>query len=180
MHRALFWLLAATTAAVYAAMPFWSLPGIAEAAGGLMPFDLRPLGYTPAEARAFLSDLSDDGRDFYLTIQHRLDLAFPALLAATLAWIAFRLNPPGWRAVRWTIAAAALFGMFADYAENAAVAALLSSPPDAVTDAAIAAASRWTVLKSLGATLAMTLAVILILRAAFARSRLHERTDSMP
>lgn len=177
MRNLLFWLLVAATGAIYAAMALWSLPRISDAAGGLMPFDLRPFGYTETEAREFLHRLSDDGRAFYLTVQHRLDLAFPALLAATLAWTAFRLPPPGWRAVRWVLVVAAIGGMVADYSENAAVAAMLSAAPDAVAAGQIATASRWTLLKSLGATLAMSLGVVLLARAITARIRTRQPLD---
>jgi hypothetical protein len=177
MRNLLFWLLVAATCAVYAAMALWSLPKIAGEAGGLMPFDLRPLGYAEAEARAFLAGLSDDGRASYLTVQHRLDFAFPALLAATLAWTAFRLPPPGWRAVRWVLIGAAVGGMVADYLENAAVAAMLSAAPEEVSAERIAAASRWTLLKSLGATVAMSLGAVLLVRALVARIKTRQPMD---
>ncbi len=178
MRKLLFWLLVAATGALYAAMAVWSLPRISDAAGGLMPFDLRPFGYNETEAREFLRRLSDDGRAFYLTVQHRLDLAFPALLAATLVWTAFRLPPSGWRAVRWVLIGAAVGGMVADYLENAAVAAMLSAAPDAVAVEQIATASRWTLLKSLGATLAMSLGVVLLARAVIARLTTQKSMDT--
>lgn len=142
-----------------------------------MPFDLRPFGYTETEAREFMHRLSDDGRAFYLAVQHRLDFAFPALLAATLVWTAFRLPPPGWRAVRWMLLVAAIGGMVADYSENTAVAAMLSVAPEAVAAEQIAAASRWTVLKSLGATIAMSLGVLLLARAIIARMKTRQPLD---
>lgn len=178
MRKLLFWLLVAATGAVYAAMAVWSLPRISDAAGGLMPFDLRPFGYTETEAREFLRRLSDDGRAFYLTVQRRLDLAFPALLAATLVWTALRLPPPGWRVVRWVLIGAAVGGMIFDYFENAAVADMLSAAPDAVAVGEIATASRWTLLKSLGATLAMSLGVVLLARAVIARLTTQKSMDT--
>lgn len=178
MRNLLFWLLVAATGAIYAAMAIWSLPYLAGEADGLMPFDLRPFGYAADDAREFLHRLSDDGRAFYLTVQHRLDLAFPALLAATVAWTAFRLPPPGWRAVRWVLVVAAIGGMVADYSENAAVAAMLSAAPDAVAAGQIATASRWTVLKSLGATIAMSLGVLLLARAVIARRTTQKSMDN--
>lgn len=176
--RLMYWLIVAATAAVYAAMALWSLPMIAGEAGGLAPFDLRPLGYSEAEARAFLDRLSAEGRDHYLTVQRRLDLAFPALLAAALAWTALRLPPRGWHAVRWLVVAGAIGGMVADYAENAAVATMLATSPDAVTGETIAAASRWTRLKTLGATVALSLGVILLVRAVVVRMQSTRATDS--
>ena len=177
MRNLLFWLLVAATGAVYAAMALWSLPYVAGETGDLMPFDLRPLGYSPDDARTFLGHLSAEGRAFYLTVQHRLDLAFPALLAATLVWTALRLPPSGWRAVRWVLIGAAVGGMVADYLENAAVAAMLSAAPDAVSAEQIVTASRWTVLKSLGATLAMSLGAVLLVRALAARMKTRQPMD---
>lgn len=178
MRKLLFWLLVAATGAVYAAMAVWSLPHVTGEAGGLLPFDLRPFGYAEGEAREFLVHLTDDGRAFYLTVQHRLDLAFPALLAATLVWTALRLPPPGWRVVRWVLVGAAVGGMDADYLENAAVADMLSAAPDAVAVGEIVTASRWTVLKSLGATLAMSLGVVLLARAVLVRLTTQKSMDT--
>jgi hypothetical protein len=72
---------------------------------------------------------------------------------------------------------AAIGGMVADYAENAAVAAMLSVAPEAVAAEQIAAASRWTVLKSLGATIAMSLGVLLLARAIIARMKTRQPLD---
>ena len=55
MLRVLFWTCFAAAMAIYIAMILWSLPVITEAAGGLAPFDMRPFGYTLADAQAFLS-----------------------------------------------------------------------------------------------------------------------------
>jgi hypothetical protein len=177
-RRFLFWLLVAVTAAIYAVMAAWSLPYIAREAGGLLPFDLRPLGYDTDEAKAFLGALSAEGRSFYLTVQRRLDLAFPALLAATLGWMAFRIRPPGWRTVRWAVAAFAIAGMVADYAENASVAAMLALPAGKVPDASIASASCWTLAKSLGATVALSLGIVLLIRALVSRMHSKQPMDS--
>ena len=73
-----FWLTFAATIVVYAIMVVWSLPTITASADGQVPFDLRPLGYSYDEARAFLLALSDEGRHFYTAVQHRLDHIYPA------------------------------------------------------------------------------------------------------
>ncbi|RMF41238.1 MAG: hypothetical protein D6754_01455, partial [Alphaproteobacteria bacterium] len=91
--RLLFWALVLATGAVYLAMVLWSLPRITEATGGLMPFDLRPTGYSLAEARAFLAALDPATTRFYLDVQHSLDLIFPALLGATLILAFIALAP---------------------------------------------------------------------------------------
>lgn len=160
----LFWGLLALTLGVYLVMVGWSLPKIAGMAGGLAPFDMRPLGYGAAEARAFLAALGDEGRGFYLDVQQRLDMAYPGLLAMVLVWALARLYR-GLPAL--ALQALAVLGSAADYLENHAVAALLRQGT-AASDAMIAAASRWTVLKS-GADTLVFAAILIGLAAAWRR-----------
>ena len=170
-RRALFWTLAAATLAVYAAMLGWSLPRLSAAASGLAPFDMRPLGYTEAEARVFLGLLGEEGARFYLGVQQRLDTAFPALSAATLA-IAIAHLARAWPApARYAAAAVPLLGGAFDYAENAAVAVMLRAGANGLTAEMVASASRWTVLKSAFVAVAFLLVLSLLARAALARLR---------
>ena len=166
--KTLFWLVFAAMAAVYAAMLLWTLPQIAADAGGLAPFDMRPFGYSLDEARAFLGALSADGKTLYIDVQHRLDLVYPALLAATLSLAAARLGQTGW--LRWAAIAAALSGMVFDYLENWTVGRMLEAGPESLTVDLVAAASRWTVLKSAFTTVAM-LAVVAMLAWRFILKR---------
>lgn len=168
----IYWLLVALTLALYGVMVAWSLPVIAAAAGGLMPFDMRPGGYSFAEAKAFLAALSADGRAFYLGVQHRLDTAYPAMLAVVLALGGFGLAGVGAR--RWLarlIALAAMIGAAADYLENRAVAAMLNAGPDGLAPDMVAFASRWTLLKSGATTVAMVLLLVLLLLWFLRRGR---------
>ena len=160
--------LLAATLGVYAAMILWTLPAIIDSAGGLMPFDLRPGGYTLGEAEAFLANLEPRGRVLYLGWQHRLDLAYPALLACLLAWsIAIQARAIGGRLVTglcWFGGIAAVAGMIFDYLENGAVAGLLGAaePLDPVL---VAQASTWTVGKSAATSVAIiVLALLLVWR----------------
>lgn len=161
----LLWCIAAVTLAVYLAMVLWSLPRIADWAGGLAPFDMRPFGYTPAEARAFLAALPEEGRVFYRDVQHRLDLAFPGLMALSLV-LAFRRLAPGVTGL--ALGLLALAGAGFDYAESAAVSGLLSGEP---TDTDLVAASRLTLAKSVATTLALSALLILLVRAGLRRWR---------
>ncbi len=151
-RRAAYWALLAVTLAVYGGMLGWSLPAIMRDAGGLMPFDLRPGGYTEEEARAFLAALGAEGRGLYLGAQQWLDLAYPALLAAVLIGAAWMLIRPFW--LRLAVILLALGGMTADYLENARVAEMLRHD-GSVPAELIAAASRATVAKSALTGLAM-------------------------
>lgn len=160
-----FWVLVAATLAVYLAMILWSLPFIAAEAGGLVPFDLRPTGYSVSEARVFLEALSDAGRDHYLVTQHMLDRFYPAMLGATLVfsfWLLIR------RALIVGLAALpAILGMVFDYIENARVTTLLTG--DAPTDMQIEAAHMATILKSGFSTVAFVLLLAAILFRLYGR-----------
>lgn len=144
-----FWPVLAATLAVYLAMVLWSLPFIQTEAGGLRPFDLRPCGYSPDEARAFLNALGKSGRSFYLGTQHRLDLFFPGLLAVLMILGLSRLYSR-----RWTVALGliAVSAAFCDYEENIAVADLLRLGPTGIDEEVVSIASLFTMLKSLLST----------------------------
>jgi hypothetical protein len=163
MKRYLFWALAGATFAVYATMIAWSLPTITAQAGGLMPFDLRPGGYNYDEAVQFLTALSADGVQFYRDVQHRLDMAFPALIALTLFFALWSLLPR--RLGIWGALAAspALAIAVFDYLENQGVARMLTAGPEAVTPSMVAEASTWTLLKSTVTTVVMTAVLLLLL-----------------
>lgn len=171
MGRITFWPVIAATVAVYLVMVLWSLPKVADAAGGLAPFDLRPFGYSGIEARAFLAALSDEGHRFYAEVQHRLDLAYPALMAASLSLCFARLI--GSRAIRWTLIVIALGAMGADYAENVMVGRMLEFSSDSAPADLIARASAATVIKSVFGAAAMT--ALLAAIAFRVRARLRRR-----
>lgn len=142
---------------VYLAMVFWTLPGISTAAGGLAEFDLRPMGYRPDEARAFIGALSDQGRVLYLGPQRLLDFFYPGLLAIVLGGAIWSLVRPV--LLRRVLLAMVVGGMLADYVKNSLVKGLLKSPGP-VTDLAILTASRATVIKTALTGLAMIAVLI--------------------
>jgi membrane protease YdiL (CAAX protease family) len=161
--RILFWGLFSLTLAIYAVMLGWSLPSIAAAAGGLVPFDMRPGGYSFTDAHAFLSALSSEGAEFYVSVQQKLDVAYPGLLALTLLFAIAALLPRRIGAWRWVVAAIALpVGVF-DYLENHAVAQMIHAGAAGLTTELVATASQWTVLKSGASTVAMSLVLVLLL-----------------
>jgi hypothetical protein len=167
-RRVAFWTLVAVTAAIYLVMVGWSLPKISSEAGGATPFDMRPLGYSFPEAQSFLTVLSAEGARFYLHVQHRLDLLYPALLAATL-FLAIRALAPRRTVLSPNLLAlTALPGCVFDYLENAAVSEMLRAGADGVTPELVARASLWTCLKSGFTTVAM---LLLLVSAAVALRR---------
>jgi membrane protease YdiL (CAAX protease family) len=161
LKRLMFWALFALTLSVYATMLAWSLPTVSAAAGGLPPFDMRPAGYTFAEARAFLAALTPDGAAFYAAIQQRLDIAYPALIALTLFFAIAALAPKPAGRWRWALAATALPLAIFDYLENHAVAGMIEAGASGLTPAMVEVASQWTVLKSSATSVAMTLLLVL-------------------
>jgi membrane protease YdiL (CAAX protease family) len=163
MKRILYWGLFGLTLAIYVTMLGWSLPTVSAAAGGLTPFDMRPSGYSFAEAVAFLSALSDDGASFYLQVQQVLDIFYPGLLALTLFFAIAALLPSPWGHWRWLPAVAALPVAIFDYLENHAVAAMITAGANGVTPELVAFASQWTVFKSISSMVAMSLVLLLLI-----------------
>ena len=142
--RSTYWLLLALTLAMFAFINLWSMPIIRDAAGGLEPFDLRPLGYTTKEAREFLAALLEPGLEHYLGTQRRLDQVFPALLAVTLSWTCWRLYGAKYAII---LSGLALLGGFFDYQENIAVLDLLKLGADRIDEEVVSIASLFTILK---------------------------------
>lgn len=171
MRWKLYWLIVALTLAIYAIMITWSLPYIAGEAAGLTPFDMRPTGYSLAEAQSFLTVLSDQGRLFYLTTQHRLDLIYPALLGVVLTGAGRGLTQNGYRPIAFVIGFAAFLGAGADYTENMRVAAMLRAAPEALDAALVESASFATLIKSATTTVAMVLVLGLVVLTLIRRFR---------
>ena len=169
MTRA-FWACFALSMALYAMMLFWTLPQIKAEAGGLLPFDLRPLGYTEEAARRYLNALSARGRDVYLGPQHLLDLFYPITLAAVFvlgAMILYRGR------VLWVIIGFAMVGEIADYGENTLVSTMLTSHPNLVPSSTIAFAGFLTFAKSVAVMICICALVFGAARVWISRRRLQ-------
>ncbi|WP_299351622.1 hypothetical protein [uncultured Shimia sp.] len=159
MQRA-FWLSFITAAAIYLTMALWSVPFIADQAAGQAPFDMRPMGYSLSDAKGFLGALTEDGRAFYLDVQQKLDIAYPALLGLALVLgLQLALRPP-WGTVFGLVA---LMATAADYFENHIVAGMLQTPLADLDSTTVQVASFLTMSKSLGH---MTCFVALLLGAS--------------
>ncbi|WP_127114848.1 hypothetical protein [Shimia sediminis] len=159
MQRA-FWLSFSAAMAIYLTMVFWSVPFIVGQAGGQAPFDMRPMGYSLEDAKGFLGALTQDGRLFYLDVQQKLDIAYPALLGMSLILgLQLALRRP-WGTVFGLVA---LMATAADYFENHIVAGMLQTTPDMLDPATVQVASFLTMSKSVGH---MTCFVALLLGAS--------------
>ncbi|MCF6233636.1 MAG: hypothetical protein L3J36_11160 [Rhodobacteraceae bacterium] len=166
--RRAYWLVFALMLTVYGAMVFWTLPAISEGAGGMMAFDLRPTGYTVAEARAFLDSLSDEARAIYLGPQRMLDMAYPALLGLVLGGALWSLVT--YSMLRWVLIFVVGGSVLADYYENFLVAQMLVENETA-SDALISNASRATIAKSALAGAAMVALLIVLTKAGITKWR---------
>jgi len=155
----IYWAIVATTVATYLTMVLWSLPLIAEMADGRAPFDMRPGGYSFDEAMAFLNAIDDVGRDFYLDTQQFLDSFYPALFVISVAIPLAHLMP---RYLGWPLAMLAIGAGTFDYLENGAVAIMLSTEPDELTETMVSTASTWTLAKSILTTV-VSLALVALL-----------------
>jgi hypothetical protein len=160
-------------------MVFWTLAYLRRTAGGLEPFDLRPFGYTPDEARALLYALSNIGRNYYAHVQLQLDTAYPAVYALSRGLLLLWLTAPGRTAARplplparLALLILPLATAWFDYFENEGIAAMLAAGPQA-GDELIERTSFWTQAKSV-AGLATELLCVILAAIAFVRWR-HQR-----
>ncbi len=174
--KVIFWAIFLATMGIYAAMLVWTLPSIQQEAGGLVPFDLRPTGYTYEEAMAFILSLSENGRKLYLGPQRWLDIIYPAGLALTIG-LAIAALVPLTKVWKFLFAIVAVPGMCFDYLENGAVRSLLLTTPDTINATAVETASRYTVLKSVFDTAAFVVLIAMLILWFIRRLRLARRLN---
>lgn len=154
--RLITWLLPLATVASYLVLVLVLAPRLSAESAGLMPFDLRALGYSGDAARAFLTALTPAGQALYLGPIRLNDTVFPILFALTLC-----LPLRRWH---WAFTLPALAYGLADLAENWAVARLIRTGP-AVDDASVALASYLTQGKFALVAVALVLAAAGLLSA---------------
>lgn len=161
---------------VYLAMVTVSLPHLSGLAGGEAMFDLRPLGYDFATAQNILTRLGPAGAQYYEGVQHKLDFAFPILLAITLIyWMIAAARR--WQGHGLPLSSAVLAAMLAvtilanaaDLGENAAVSAMLAAGPKALTLTMVQTASTFGLAKTFFSTIAYLSLIVLALGPWVAR-----------
>lgn len=146
------------TAAVFIAMTLLEFFYFRQLSGGLPSLDMRYFGFTPDEGMAWLTALGRRGGEIIL-VWHYLtfDLLFPALLSLTLVSLIlatgrrlknFRVLPPQAQSIFALVLV--LPYMVADYAENLAVARLLSdflsANPDSLSFASALIVTKFALL----------------------------------
>lgn len=162
---------------VYCLMIFGSLAEI-ERITGVRAFDMRPTGYSYADAFAFIFALGEEGRRVYLSMQIPLDTVYPAILAissaSSLYWLSQSFGPTA----RWyrAVAAVAYLAAIADYAENGLIVWMLNAGLG-VPQALVTAASSASVSKSILSTVVFTTLLIALAEFVIRRTRQRPRVS---
>jgi hypothetical protein len=122
---------------MWAVMFFGPLAHLTRLAGGLTPFDIRPRGYSYADARAFLEAIGEQGRAYYAVPELVIDTFYPPLYAVSRGLALWWLTMPGRvRAaplplkVRYTLIAVPILTASLDLVENGCIAVMLWMWPD--------------------------------------------------
>jgi hypothetical protein len=126
---------------MWAVMFFGTLAHLQRLAGGAAPFDIRPLGYSYAEARAFLEAIGSAGRAYYLNPELVLDSFYPPFYAVSRALALWWLTMPGRvrteavpASLRWTLVAIPIVMACLDGVENISIAKMIWTWPDLSPD----------------------------------------------
>lgn len=162
------WVATAVTLALYIVMMTVTLPYLADAAGGLTVFDLRPWGYDFGTAHQIVANLGAGGRAYYENLQHVLDAFYPPFLAFTVSfWLVMAAGR--WRRRGLPLAGFVLNALIGfafvsaicDLTENLLVSRMLGAGPDGLTPDLVLAASRFTLAKSVTGTIAYVALLLL-------------------
>lgn len=148
--RHLNWALPLASGAALVCLLLVLAPQLAAQSAGGTVFDLRPLGYSLAEAQAYLAVLTPQGAQMYLGAFRLADTLVPLLLTPTLCL------PLRGRGQLWFLPAL-VYGLL-DLWENLAIARLIHLGPD-VDAQAVALASSLTQAKFAALAVALLLAL---------------------
>src|SRR5262249_44958773 len=129
--------LLAASGLLWAVMFFGPLAHLERLASGLTPFDIRPTGYSYAEARAFLEAIGQQGRGYYVCPELVIDTVYPPLYAVSRGLALWWLTMPGHvredpvpLKVRYALIAVPVLMASLDLFENGCIAVMLWTWPD--------------------------------------------------
>ncbi|RUL54652.1 hypothetical protein [Lysinibacillus antri] len=156
---------------LYMIMKAYSIPSISYEVGGLLIFDMKPLGYTYDYAYTFLSKLSEKGYEIYKYTQLPLDLLFPifncltglctfVLLFRFYHKVKFQLEVNWQSTFAKTLLSIPFIAMVADYLENISIFIMLLYKT-AVPKPLVYTADVFTIIKSMS-TLAFYIVIIIL------------------
>jgi len=148
---------------LWAVMFFGPLAHLTRLAGGMTPFDIRPSGYSYAEAQAFLEAIGEQGRKYYSSPELILDAFYPPLYAVSRALALWWLTMPGRireaplpPKTRWTLIAVPVLMASLDVIENGCIAVMLWTWPN-LSRGLVEASSFATQVKIIAGVLTETL-----------------------
>jgi hypothetical protein len=165
------WLLfLISSQAIFLLMQTHSIPKIVKEAGGLMIFDVKPLGYSFTYAVEFLSRLSEEGYNVYLHVQLPLDFFFPLLncmaglfLFGLLIRFSHKFTGKSALTIHSSfskiVLSLPLIAMICDYLENILIVMMLTYQ-SAVPKGIVYAGNAFTITKSMATSLYYSLAII--------------------
>jgi hypothetical protein len=122
---------------LWAMIFFGPLAHLSRLAGGLKPFDIRPMGYSYDEARAFLDAIGEQGRAYYLNPELVIDTIYPPLYAISRGLALWWLTIPGRvrnrplpLSVRYALIAVPITMASLDVIENGCIATMIWTWPN--------------------------------------------------
>lgn len=149
-----------------------------ETLTGLIPFDMRPGGYSLEQANALLNALGAEGNRYYLTRQIPLDLIYPALMAITLISILKWLAAKHVARILTNIGVwLSLGAAVADYLENAGIVMMILNWPEPQTYL-VHAASTASIAKAGLTTLAVLSVIIGLIVWGYTKTRVWLKPTS--
>lgn len=156
--------LSIVTFVTYGALVAVGATNLALGEKGLLPFDLRLLGYSQGEAEAYLGLLTQAQADLYTGLLRRIDTAFPMLMGLWMGgclWgLTRHLHP--WSRVILLVVPASYTVM--DLCENALVSELVRGFANRPDPGLVALASSYTITKFVTLFVAFALLLAMILR----------------
>jgi hypothetical protein len=168
--------LLAASGLLWAVMFFGPLAELSRLAGGAAPFDIRPAGYSFAEAQAFLAAIGSEGRRYYAFPELALDTLYPPLYALSRGLALWWLTMPGRvrerplaPGLRRALVAVPIAMATLDLIENSCIAIMLSTWPDLsahIVQASSLATRAKIVLGGLTEVLMAILAILWLARQA--------------
>ncbi len=126
---------------LWAVMFFGPVAHLTHLAGGLTPFDIRPRGYSFAEAKVFLEAIGEQGRRYYASPELVIDTFYPPLYAISRGLALWWLTTPGRvreaplpLKLRCALIAVPILMASLDVIENGCIAGMLWTWPDLCRD----------------------------------------------
>lgn len=161
--RLLYYVSGALTLGICGVMNLWLIPAIESSTQGIRCFDMQ-FFYSPETARQFLSLLSEEGRNVYLTRQLPLDFFYP------VAYTTFFVLLIRWGIRRSTkLAYLPVLLAVLDYGENICILRMLKAAE--VSDALAMTGSLFTCAKNVVMLICIILILVLLVRYCIRRRK---------